>query len=164
MSDKLYGQCAICGGSLTADHKCWPIPPPTDKEWANESLRIALQNIQDAATKPLHIEIESLRSRLAEAEAENARLVAANKARDEFLRGHRYKHSEVDGYINLCESQIATLKARLADADALLREAREEVEWWTPCETTAAIEERPRLNRWFAKRDRIDAHLAREPK
>jgi hypothetical protein len=68
MSDKLYGQCAICGGSLTADHKCWPIPPPTDKEWANESLRIALQNIQDAATKPLHVEIESLRARLAEAE------------------------------------------------------------------------------------------------
>jgi chromosome segregation ATPase len=55
--------------------------------------------------------------RLAEAEAENARLVAANKARDEFLRGHRYKHSEVDGYINLCESQMATLKARLAEAD-----------------------------------------------
>lgn len=65
----------------------------------------------------LAAEVESLRSRLAEAEADNARLVAANKARDEFLRGHRYKHSEVDGYIDLCESQMADLKAQLAEAE-----------------------------------------------
>jgi hypothetical protein len=62
-----------------------------------------------------------------------------------------------------CAEAVDALAARLDAADALLREAREEVEWWTPCESTAAIEERPRLNRWFAKRDRIDAYLAREP-
>lgn len=62
--------------------------------------------------------------RLAEAEADNARLVAANKARDEFLRGHRYKHSEVDGYIDLCESQMADLKAQLAEAQDELAQWR----------------------------------------
>jgi hypothetical protein len=98
MSDKLYGQCAICGGSLTADHKCWPIPPPTDKEGANESLRIALQNIQDAATKPLHVEIESLRSRLAEAEYQ-----------------WKYWMGVAD------DNGIKSIKARLAEANALLR-------------------------------------------
>ena len=39
-----------------------------DVNWANESLRIALQHMQDVATKPLHVEIESLRSRLAAAD------------------------------------------------------------------------------------------------
>jgi hypothetical protein len=33
-----------------------------DQEWANQSLRRALQDIQDAATKPLHVEIEFLRT------------------------------------------------------------------------------------------------------
>lgn len=64
-----------------------------------------------------------------------------------------------DMVINKAADEIESLQARLAEAEALLREAREEVEWWTPCESTAAIEERPRLNRWFAKRDRIDAFL-----
>lgn len=96
MSDKLYGQCAICGGSLTTDHKCWPIPPPTHKEWANESLRIALQNIQDAATKPLHIEIESLRSRLAEAESR----------------------------LNLADAEVTMLRHFNAEAKALLHSTR----------------------------------------
>ena len=75
---------------------------------ASDELRDAMDLLRD---------YDGLAARLAEAEAENARLVAANKARDEFLRGHRYKHSEVDGYIDLCESQMATLKARLADAE-----------------------------------------------
>lgn len=66
-------------------------------------------------------ELCNTRSRLAESEAENARLVAANKARNEFLRGHRYKRTAMDGYIDLCESRIAGLKARLAEAEALLR-------------------------------------------
>jgi chromosome segregation ATPase len=57
---------------------------------------------------------------VADARTENARLVAANKARDEFLRGHRYKRSEMDGYIDLCESQMADLKARLADVERQL--------------------------------------------
>lgn len=38
-----------------------------NREWANESLRKALQNIEDAATKPLHVEIERLKRELAEA-------------------------------------------------------------------------------------------------
>jgi hypothetical protein len=60
---------------------------------------------------------DDLSARLAEAEAENARLVSANKARDEFLRGHRYKRSEMDVYVDLCESQMAEIKARLAEAE-----------------------------------------------
>lgn len=36
----------------------------SDREWANQSLRQALQNIKDAETKPLHIEIERLTRRL----------------------------------------------------------------------------------------------------
>ena len=31
-----------------------------DKAWANDSLRLALQQVQDVATKPLHVEIERL--------------------------------------------------------------------------------------------------------
>jgi len=45
-------------------------------EWANESLRKALQSIKDVETKPLHVEIErlqadnaALRARLAASEA-----------------------------------------------------------------------------------------------
>jgi chromosome segregation ATPase len=115
-----------------------------------ESLRQQL-----AESKVILQEAQALRSRLAEVEAENARLVAGNKARDEFLRGHRYKHSEVDGYINLCESQIATLKARQAEADALLREIagqRQAVTFFVPPLTGV-----------IAALDRIDAHLARQP-
>ena len=110
MSDKLYGQCAICGGSLTADHKCWPIPPPTDKEWANESLRIALQNIQDAATKPLHIEIESLRSRLAEAERLIETAVGANAM---------WKRLHDEGQARLAEAErlLFALRDGIAVAD-----------------------------------------------
>lgn len=72
-------------------------------------------------------EWDAQHKRLAEAEADNARFVAANKARDEFLRGHRYKHSEVDGYIDLCESQMADLKARLAEVESRLNLADAEV-------------------------------------
>jgi len=49
----------------------------SDKEWANASLRMALQNIQDVATKPLHVEIERLRRELAEALAQIDRLEEA---------------------------------------------------------------------------------------
>jgi len=45
-----------------------------DKIWANESLRMALQNIQDVATKPLHVEIERLQRELAEAQDDVALL------------------------------------------------------------------------------------------
>jgi hypothetical protein len=38
----------------------------TEETWANQSLRRALQNIQDEATKPLHEELERLRGRLTE--------------------------------------------------------------------------------------------------
>jgi hypothetical protein len=41
----------------------------TDQEWANQSLRRALQDIQDAATKPLHVELDRLRRELAEVRA-----------------------------------------------------------------------------------------------
>ena len=36
-----------------------------DQEWANNSLRIALQNIQDVATKPLRARIEQLEAEVA---------------------------------------------------------------------------------------------------
>jgi hypothetical protein len=36
----------------------------SDETWANKSLRMALQNIQDEATKPLHAEIARLREAL----------------------------------------------------------------------------------------------------
>lgn len=99
----------------------------------NAALREQLARELDGI-KALEAVIVSRGVRLAEAEAENSRLVAANKARDEFLRGHRYKRSEVDQYIDLCESQIADwhkvadersaeivrLSTRLAEADALL--------------------------------------------
>ena len=68
--------------------------------------------------------LERVEARLAECEAENARLVAANKARDEFLRGHRYKRTEMDMYIDLCESQMADLKAQLAEAQDELAQWR----------------------------------------
>ena len=151
MSDKLYGQCAICGGSLTADHKCWPIPPPTDKEWANESLRIALQNIQDAATKPLHVEIESLRSRLAGA---MTLLLGFSRWRSGQRRtgaSDTMTHPAMEG--TTYEERCAQLEARLAEADALLREAR------TLCSIVALDFDSDEQ----AVISRIDAHLARKP-
>jgi len=36
----------------------------SDTEWANKSLRMAIQNVQDAATKPLHARIEALEAAL----------------------------------------------------------------------------------------------------
>jgi hypothetical protein len=39
----------------------------------------------------------------------------------------------------------------------LLREARAEVEWWTPYECNASPDDEDRLSRWFALRDRIDS-------
>jgi DNA repair exonuclease SbcCD ATPase subunit len=61
--------------------------------------------------------LDAQAARIAELERENSRLIAANKARDEFLRGHRYKRSEMDGYIDLCESQMASLKDRIAELE-----------------------------------------------
>jgi len=51
---------------------------PSDAEWANQSLRAAIQNIQDAATKPLHAEIERLRSDARAVEACYGKVCAEN--------------------------------------------------------------------------------------
>ena len=40
----------------------------SDTEWANNSLRMAIQNMQDAATKPLHVRIEQLEAALRRAD------------------------------------------------------------------------------------------------
>lgn len=52
--------------------------------------------------------------------------------------------------------------ARLAAAEALLREAVATVEWWTPDEYEAnmSIDQAQALNDWYAQRDRIDSFLS----
>jgi hypothetical protein len=56
--------------------------------------------------------------------------------------------------------ELKELRSSLAAADALLREARSEVEHWTPDEAFADAHETVDLYRWFSLRDDIDAHLA----
>ena len=43
-----------------------------DKAWANDSLRLALQQVQDVATKPLHVEIERLTRELLKMQAQRS--------------------------------------------------------------------------------------------
>lgn len=48
---------------------------------------------------------------------ENERLVAANKARAEYLTTRR-AGNDVDSYVNLAEAEIAALRSRLAEVEA----------------------------------------------
>lgn len=69
----------------------------SDETWENESLRWALQGIQDAATKPLHAEIKCLRAELTEARKPDCRFcvfrfpLKDTCAIDDCVDGSRYK-------------------------------------------------------------------------
>lgn len=77
----ILGKCPRCGADIIQIPGCAPgcmnncgdlrgalASNPSDESWANQSLRTALQNIKDAATKPLHMEIERLRALVDKAE------------------------------------------------------------------------------------------------
>ena len=52
---------------------------------------------------------------------ENARLIAANKAREEYLTTNGRKQTDMDAYVDLAEAQIDALRARCEAAEGLLR-------------------------------------------
>jgi uncharacterized membrane protein YccC len=102
----------------------------SDKEWANESLRMALQNIQDAATKPLHVEIERLTRELAEArtmilnyQLEGRDGSGIDRLRRELAEARRDNGILADSVRSTSEA-LAQALSRLAEARRLI-EARD---------------------------------------
>ena len=94
-----------------------------DQEWANQSLRRALQDIQDAATKPLHVEIERLRV-IEQTEAAMRRrleeVVADCERLREKLANEQSKYARLStAYQDATHSWNGDL-ARLAEASALI--------------------------------------------
>jgi len=80
----------------------------SDKAWANESLRMALQNIQDVATKPLHVEIERLREVERLLTDANTALGEANDALNLELAEARKALRVYGGHIPICYGRPCT--------------------------------------------------------
>lgn len=112
-----------------------------DHEWANNSLRLALQHIKDAETKPLHVEIERLRGllRMVKDAAIERRGEDFNLTREQWASIHAALSGagdqpnaalvEAEGLIRLAYGAIGTLR-RMPNASPTYAEWQREADAW----------------------------------